>query len=482
VKCGLPNPNFYLKFKEHLLTAIFFNFILTTMKQKKLLSLLILLLWGTGGFSQTRLSLQQAVQYGIANNVTIKNSQSDAASAESRIGEIRAVGLPQVNGSISILDNLIIQRAFLPAQFFDPKAPSDASPIAVQFGVKYSGNANLQLNQMLFNAQWLLGLKAAEAYRELANKTITQTKMTVAEGVSKAYYGVLIAEERSKLLDLNIVRLDSSLLELRALNKSGFIEKIDVDRLEVTQNNLKTEKQKVANLIQLSQYLLKFQMGMPLDETISLSDRISEVDVARIELEAKTANDGDFNYDQRPDYSILKTNLKLAEYDVENNRRGYYPTVAAFAGYGYNTGRNAFGDIFGDKWFNSSNIGLNINIPIFDGFAKKYKIQQARNTVQKTKQSIGLVEQSIDLQIKSANITIINGLETLKTQKRNLDLAQEIVRVSKIKYKAGSGSNIEVISAEASLKESQTNYFAALYDLLLAKVDLDKAKGKLNMN
>ncbi|TAF02053.1 MAG: TolC family protein, partial [Runella slithyformis] len=113
---------------------------------------------------------------------------------------------------------------------------------------------------------------------------------------------------------------------------------------------------------------------------------------------------------------------------------------------------------------------------------KKYKIQQARYTVEKTKQSVGLVEQSIDLQIKSTNVTIMNNLETLKTQKRNLELAEEVLRVSKIKYKAGAGSNIEVISAESSLKESQTNYFASLYDLLLAKIDLDKAKGKLNVN
>jgi outer membrane protein TolC len=450
--------------------------------KKQLLLVLLVPLLGVRGLSQTRFSLSEAIQYGITNNVSVKNAKTDALSAESRIGEIRAVGLPQITGSVSILDNLIIQRAFLPAQFFDPKAPEDTPPIAVQFGVKYSGNAGIQLSQLLFNAQWLLGLKAAEAFRELAQKGESVSRMNVTESVSKAYYGVLVAEERTKLLDLNVARLDSTLNEMKALYKSGFIEKIDVDRIEVTQNNLKTEKQKVQNLIQLSYYLLKFQMGMPLDENIQLSDRITDTDVARIELEAKTANDGNFSYDQRPDYSVLKTNLKLAEMDVENNKRGYYPTVAAFAGYGYNTGRNAFGDIFSSAWYNSANVGLSIQVPIFDGFLKKYKIQQARYTVQKTKQSIGLFEQSIDLQIKSANISIINGLETLKTQKRNLDLAQEIIRVSKIKYKAGTGSNLEIINAESSLKESQTNYFAALYDLLLAKVDLDKAKGKLNFN
>jgi outer membrane protein TolC len=219
---------------------------------------------------------------------------------------------------------------------------------------------------------------------------------------------------------------------------------------------------------------------MKLDEQIILADRISESDVECLAREVKADDGSSFSYDQRVDYSILKSNLLLSEMDVENNKRGYYPTVALFGGYGYNTGRNSFGDVFGSPWFNNANIGLSVNIPVFDGFMKKYKIQQAKFTVDKVKQSLSLVEQSIDLQIRSANITIINGLETLKNQKRNLDLAQEVVRVSKIKYQSGTGSNIEVINAESALKEAQTNYFASLYDLLLAKIDLDKAKGKLS--
>lgn len=446
--------------------------------QQKWKWLVVLMLPLFPTYSQTRYSLQEAIQYGVTHNINVKNSQTDAQSAESRIGEIRAVGLPQVTGSVSIMDNLIIQRAFLPAAFFGGGA--DEPPRAVQFGVKYSGNAGVQLSQILFNAQWLLGLKAAQAYRELAFKNITQSKIQVAESVSKAYYSVLIAEERAKILDLNIQRLDSLTREMSAMNEKGFVEKIDVNRLEVSLNNLKTERTKVQNLVDLSYFMLKFQMGMKLDEQIQLSDRITEGDVERIALEVKSDDGSSFSYDQRVDYSILKSNLKLVEMDVENNKRGYYPTVAAFAGYGYNTGRNKFSDIFGSPWFNNANIGLSIQVPIFDGFAKKYKIQQTRFTVDKVKQSLGLVEQSIDLQVRSANITIVNGLETLKTQKRNLELAQEVVRVSKIKYQSGTGSNIEVINAESALKEAQTNYFASLYDLLLAKVDLDKAKGKLN--
>jgi outer membrane protein TolC len=445
--------------------------------QQKWKWLVVLMLPLFPTYSQTRYSLQEAIQYGVTHNINVKNTQTDAQSAESRIGEIRAVGLPQVTGSVSIMNNLIIQRAFLPAAFFGGGA--DEPPRAVQFGVKYSGNAGIQLSQILFNAQWLLGLKAAQAYRELAFKNVTQSKIQVAESVSKAYYSVLIAEERAKILDLNIQRLDSLTREMGTMNEKGFVEKIDVNRLEVSLNNLKTERTKVQNLVDLSYYMLKFQMGMKLDEQIQLTDRITEADVERIALEVKADDGSSFSYDQRVDYSILKSNLKLVEMDVENNKRGYYPTVAAFAGYGYNTGRNKFGDVLGSPWFNNSNIGLSVQVPIFDGFTKKYKIQQAKFTVDKVKQSLSLVEQSIDLQLRSANITILNGLETLKTQKRNLELAQEVVRVSKIKYQSGTGSNIEVINAESALKEAQTNYFASLYDLLLAKIDLDKAKGKL---
>ncbi|WP_028524137.1 TolC family protein [Runella limosa] len=444
--------------------------------QWKWLVLLMLPLFPT--YSQTRYSLQEAIQYGLTHNINVKNTQTDAQSAESRIGEIRSVGLPQVSASVNILDNLIIQKAILPAAFVG--GSPDDPPVAIPFGVKYSGTAAAQLNQIIFNAQWLLGLKAAQAYRELAVKNVTQSKIQVAENVSKAYYSVLVAEERAKLLDLNIQRLDSLTREMSAMNQKGFVEKLDVDRLEVSLNNLKTERSKVQNLVDLSYYMLKFQMGMKLDDTIVLTDRINENEVARIETEVKADNNASFSYDQRIDYSILKSNLLLSEMDVENNKRGYYPTVAAFAGYGYNTGRNKFSQLFTSPWFNNANIGLSVNIPVFDGFAKKYKIQQAKFTVDKVKQSMSLVEQSIDLQIRSANITIVNGLETLKSQKRNLDLAQEVVRVSKIKYQSGTGSNIEVINAESALKEAQTNYFASLYDLLLAKIDLDKAKGKLS--
>lgn len=440
-----------------------------------LMCLLMGLSLHTAKAQPTPLSLDEAVQYALQHNLNVKTSQLDALAAEARIGEIRAVGLPQVTGQLGLNNNLIIQRVFLPAQFADPNAPADAPPIAAQFGVTFAGNAGVTLSQLIFNGSYFVGLKAAATYRELAQKNIAKSKVDIVEAVTKAYYSVQVAEQRANVLDLNLSRLDSLLRETRILNENGFVERIDVNRLEVQLNNLRTEKQKVQNLIELSYSLLKYQMGMPLDESIRLKESIENTDVEQ--LRATTL--GSLDYTKRIEYSLLATQRTLAELDIRNIRSGYLPTVAGVLTYGHNNGRNNLGDLFSSRWFNNSLLGINIQIPIFDGFTKKYQLQQAKITLDKVGVGRQILEQSIDLQARQATIMIQNAFQTLETEKRNLALAEEVVRVSRIKYKEGVGSNIEVISAESSLKEAQTNYFAALYDLMIAKVDLSKARGEL---
>lgn len=426
--------------------------------------------------AQTGYSLKEAVDYAIKHNLNIKNAQLDAVSAEARIGEIRATGLPQLSATATLTNNIIIPRFFLPGGSLDPSVPPDAPPAAIEFGIPWQGAASANLNQLIFNGSYFIGLKAAATYRELAQKTTTSSKVSVAEAVTKAYYSAQVAEERAKLLDLNIARVDSSMRETKAMNASGFVELLDVNRLEVQINNLQTERQKVQNLIELSYALLRFQMGMAANEPIKLTDDINAVDVDA--LQAASAG-SEVSYESRIEYSLLNTQEKLAGLDLRNVRSGYLPSVSASLGYGYNAGADKFSQLFTNQWFNNMVLAVNLNIPIFDGFQKKYQINQKKIAIDKVKNSQNLLKQSIDLENNQAAINIKNAFATLETQKRNLTLAEEIVRVSKIKYKEGVGSNIEVINAESSLKEAQTNYFTALYDLMIAKVDLSKAKGEL---
>ena len=419
-------------------------------------------------------SLKQAVDYAITHQVQVKNSQIDLQNASAKINEIKAIGLPQVNGSLALTNNLILQRVFIPAKIFNPAA-AEGELIAAKFGVDNSGFANVGLSQLVFDGSYLLGLKASSVYKDLAVKSVTQSKQQVAENVTKAYYGILVNEKRMGLLSLNLARLDTLLKETRELNKQGFVEKIDVQRLDVQANNLRTELENVNRLQELSYSLLKFQMGYPMEEPIKVTESLEKIESATF----NTNTAGEFSYANRIEYSILQTQENLAELDLKSIKAGYLPRLVLNANYGYNAGANAFSDLVNKPWFDNAAITVALQIPIFDGYSKKYKAVQSDNNLQKVRQSYSLLKSSIDLQRSQASITMKNALESMKEQKANLDLANEISRVTRVKYQQGVGSNLEVLNAESSIKESQANYFTALYNALIAKVELEKANGTL---
>jgi outer membrane protein TolC len=438
----------------------------------RVLSPILFLILSITAYGQQSFSLKEAVQYGIKNHLTVKNAELEIYSAENTIKQIKASGLPQVNGQFQFTSNLIIPTQLLEAKNFNPNA-AEGEVTKFKFGVPWGGQAGIGVNQLIFDATWLVGLKAAPVYRELAQRGVTSSKITVAENVMKAYYSVLVAEERSKILALNINRLDTLLREIKIMNEKGFVEKIDVDRLQVQRNNLVTETQKVRNLIQLSYGLLKFQMGMKQQETLTLKDKLSETDLNTLQLPEYQGVD----YANRIEYSTLMTQRKLTNLDIERIQKGVLPKVFFSGSLGASHSNPRFNPF--ERWFGSSALSIGLQVPIYDSGLRKTQVQQQNITLTKIDQSALLLRESFELQASQSIISLQNGLETLKSQKANMELATEVLRVSKIKYQAGAGTNIEVVNAESSLKEAQTNYFAALYDLLIAKVDLDKASGKL---
>jgi outer membrane protein len=427
-------------------------------------------------------SLKRCIDYALLNQTSIRNAQSDLGIAKAKVGEIRSIGLPQINGAASIMDNTALRRMFFEAS---PSNPFTASIPGVQpgeviavpniFQLRSAGDASVSISQLLFNGSYIVGLQAAGTYKQAAEKSIFATKIQTVENVTKAYYLVLINQERIALLSTNVSRLDSMLRQTRALYTAGFVEKIDADRLEVAYNNLNTEKKKFENLYELTLVLLHFQMGMPLDSAMVLTDKLSDLtfDTAAVVMPTQ------FDYSKRIDYSMLETMKKLQYFDKKNVYAGYLPTLAAFATGGYTRQDKRVGNLFGNTWYGYSMLGVNLSLPIFDGLNKHYKAQQAKLSIVKTNDNLAAMRNLIGLQIMQANINMKNSLETLTSQKKNMELAQEILRVTKIKYQSGVGSNIEVTNAEASFKEAQTYYFTALYDAMVAKIDYQKATGTL---
>ena len=453
--------------------------------------------------AQTPYSLPQAIDYAMQNSTTIKNATLDIENAKARIGETRAIGLPQISGQAQLQHNFRIQQFIgdgragsspfagggpsyydvdlYKRQGVEPggipqQAALDPNTVfAFAFGLKNNATVSATASQLLFNGSFFVALQASRAFGELSEKSLTSAKINVAESVTKAYYGVLVNQERFGLLNVNIDRLEKLLGETREFNKNGLIEKIDVDRLEVQFNNLKVESQNVQRLLTLTEKSLKFQMGMPLAENITLTEKLA--DLTNITFTPVALETVDYN--QRIEYSLLQSQKRLNTLDVKNAQSGRYPTLGAAFTTGYAPAASRLQDILqSSRWLNYSFVALQLNVPIWN-FGTGHQIQQKKIAVRRNDNDIEQFKRTADFQLQAANTTLENSLESLKTQKRNLDLAQEIVRVTRIKYQQGVGSNIEVINAEASFKESQTNYYAALYDALVAKVDLDKATGQL---
>ncbi len=426
--------------------------------------------------AQESFSLEEAIQYALQNNENLKIAMVNTSDAEAQVGETRADGLPQINANFGYTNNTQIPVNIVPANVFDPNAPEGATA-AIRFGVQHQGQFGVNASQMIWDGSFFIGLKAAKTLREKVVVDELKVREDVIEQVTKAYYLVLVNQVRTNLIEANIATLDSTLRETRALYENGFAEKIDVSRIQVQLNNLKAERSGVDQAIVASKNLLKFAMGMPVETPITLSEELDNFDFEYSASEVDAFSVGD-----RLELQQVEFLKRLAELDIKNTYSQYIPKVSFTAAWGRNTGNDQFGNLWNEnrQWFTNSNIGLNISIPVFDGLRKKYTVERKKYQLETLNYQQSLLSNSLRQQLINSKMALDVNLERLAVQEDNLELAQEVVEVTRAKYTAGVGSNLELIDAEQSYKVAEVNYLTALYDAIVAKIDLDKALGKLN--
>ena len=428
-----------------------------------------------GQASGKTFTLEQCIKYGFDNQAAVQNANLDREMAVAQIGETRADGLPQLNADADYTNYWNLQESFLPAFIFDPNAPEDEF-VAVPFSQQYNSSANLTATQLIFDGSYFVGLKAAKTFKGLSEQDFIKSRQDVTELITKAYYTVLVTQVALDLIDNNYERLDTLLTETSLMYENGFAEKIDVSRIQVEFNNTKTQKSRAERSLEQAYNILKFQMGMPLSQELQLAETIED-----ITFEVLNYNFADFQYRDRVEISQLEITRTLAELDLKNNKVQYLPTIDAFATLGALTATNTRSEVtnFDDQWLNHGLFGFRLNLPIFDGLRKSYLIQQNRIQLAQIENDMRYLRHSIDLEQEQAKRDFANSLENLRTQEENMELALEVFQVTNIKYQEGIGSNLEVVDAETSYKDAQSNYFNALYDVLIAKVDMEKALGIL---
>ena len=445
----------------------------------KLYSLLLSLLFFSNILfsQQLNLTLDDCIELALKNNENLKNSILEENISKAVSKEYLAVGLPQIYVDGGLQYNHEVQKSLIDISRFMPGVP-EGTEQEVQFGQTYEGRFDFIIDQMIFNGSYFVGLSATKELEKLSNKLTQRTEIDIYESVSKAYYTVLNTKSRIDLVNSNIERLLTLLEESKQLYDNGFIEKLDIDRITVSYNNLQSEKIKTDRLYDLSLFVLKFQIGIPLNQEIKLIGNLNEDILENFDFDLSK-----FDYNKRIEYSILKTDRNLKSYDLKNNRSQYLPQIYLNYNYGLNTSASSY-DLFFDsyRWKNFGTVGLNLVVPIFDGFLKRSKINQSKYKIEQIDNQLLFLERSIDLQINQSVVDYSNSKESLEITNKNLDLALSIYNASEKKYKEGIGSNLEVLNANAGLKQAQNNYYNAVYEVIISKINLEKTLGTLYNN
>jgi len=430
------------------------------------------------GSATMKLSVKQAVEQALTHNADLKKAKIDVKISQETVKQTIAIGLPQVSASFGYQQYLTIPGQWI-KNSFNP-APGAPEYIFLQFQQKIGSTANISVNQLLFDGSYLVGLKATKEFMGMSQLLEAKTDYDVQLNVVKSYLMVASTQKNIDLLDANLNILEKSLNDVKALNKEGFAESLDVKRLQYSYNNLKIQKEKLQDGIQILTNALKLQMGIDVNTAVELTD-----DIETIDKSISFAEDLQSNIDvkTRPEYAIINQSIRLGELDKQRYKMGMLPRFVAFYQHQELTQRPEF-NFFqsnltpNNNWVPSDVIGLQVQLSIFDGLSTFSKIREVNYKLEKAKLDLANFSNAANFEINKNRANYLLGLKQASLQKENLDLAREIYEKSNLKYKEGVGSSLEIVQSESELKNAQVNYLNSMYDLVISKIEFNKSIGK----
>jgi len=426
------------------------------------LALGVLTVTGSLLYSQQSITLKQAIEYALQNKSDALKAKLDISDADAKILEARAGALPKVNGTANLTYNPIIQEVSLAGQTF-------------KMGQPWVAVAGVQVTQAIFNQQVFVGLKAAKSTKEFYQLNADLTDEQIIERVSNAYFQVFTAREKKTTLESSFASTEKVRNVIKSLFDNGLSKKIDLDRTNVNLTNIETNIKQSNNGIAQAENALKFYMGMPIQTEIQLVQQDMEVTPHLLEDMIST--------DNRTEVKVLLKNKELLEYQKKATEAAYYPTVNLTANYNWQGLGEKFplinGSSQGVMWSDYSAISLGVNIPIFNGFATKAKVQQNQIEIDKLEADLKDTKLGLDQAYQNAKSQIENSLASIENQKANVELAESVLADTKSNYQYGLATLTDLLDAENSLVQAKNNYTTAVLDYKIAEVQYYKSKGEL---
>lgn len=413
------------------------------------------------------LSLQQAVDMAAEQSYMVQGSKLEAEKSLAKIREITAIGLPQVSATGSLSNYLQVPTQVIP-NFFG----NEPKTLEVQFGIPWSISGGVQLNQLIFDGSYLIGLKAVRELQNRSVKELEQTRLEARVQAAKAYLGVLAAEEGARLLGESLPLVRKSANEAAAMTEQGLMESTDADRLTVQVDETENQRRTLLQQAAVARAYLALVLGLPTGTPIQLTDSLQPL--LDVPTDADLVN-RPFDPSQHVDEEVARTYVTMGVLNVRNKKAAYLPQLSGFINYQEQFSSTEFEPGNGSFWFPASMWGLQLNVPIFSSGMRKNQVKQASIALDQAQVQLKATEQRLLTDHLSQQAILISAQENYQTGKRSLALSKRIFEQTSVKFSEGMASSFELTQEHGNYLAAQQTYIQRVVDLLKARVDMHKA-------
>jgi outer membrane protein len=409
------------------------------------------------------LTVDQAVEYALDKNKSVASAKYDLLASEKAKWEAIASGLPTIDGSASISNNLAIMTRII---------DFGGVPTPIKFGTQYDASYGASASALIFNAPWFVGIQSAKLASTLASQGLMLTKIETEESVINAYYLILTLQETIKVIDQNLANLSSVLISTEAMYSVGMAEATDVDQMRSNVSMLKNTRSSMERNMELNYNMLRFLLGVERGTVITLTDNLDNI-MAGVNVDALIAEE--FNLESNINYQLTDSQVKMSELSLKGAKATTLPTLATSIYYN----RNGMGEQLGElEYFPYSAVGLQLQVPIFGSGSRYTKIKKAQINYEKALNDKSMVSDQLLLQEKQLKFNLLNAYEQFRTQKDNVEIAGRVLASFQNKYNVGIASSLELTQANDNYLSAQSNYLNSIVSLLQTKVSFDKLMNK----
>ena len=413
------------------------------------------------------LTLQQCIAYATTHQPAVKQSYIDESIARTNNAIAFSEWLPQVNGTANLQHYFQLPTAFIPVNGVKQPIPS---------GVYNTSTPAITATQTIFSTDVLLATRASKLNTLFAKQSTANTKINTVSDVSKAFYDLLLTLQQINVLKEDTARLIKNQQDTYHQYISGIVDKVDYKQASISLNNSMAQLKSANESVQAKYAALKQLMGYPQTKHFTVI-----FDTAQMLQEAYFDTSEALNYEKRIEYQQLETVRRLARETTAYYQLGFIPSLSVFYNYNQQYANDKFADLYKEA-YPYSLFGVNLSVPIFQGFRRLENIHKARLQEVRDDWDVISVKLQIYTEYKQAMANYKSNYYNLVAQRENVQMAKEVYDIVHLQYREGIKTYLNVITAESDLINSEINYLNALFQLLSSKIDLQKAMGDISPN